>query len=68
MLKTTAQVMDDFEKRGLSIAAWAREHGFKPDRVYQVLSGKHKPLRGESHRIAVTLHLKVGLLDTDNSV
>lgn len=65
MLKTPTQVMDEFEKRGLSIAAWAREHGFKPDRVYQVLSGKHKPLRGQSHRIAVTLQLKEGLLETD---
>lgn len=48
----------DFYRRGINIAAWAREHGFKPIAVYGVLNGKSRAARGDGHRIAVALGLK----------
>ena len=54
------QVKEVFLEHGLSISEWARENGFSQTLVYQILSGKRKPTRGESHRIAVKLGLKSG--------
>ena len=59
-IKTHDQVRNEFRARGLSISGWAKRHGFSQALVYQVLSGKRKPTRGESHRIAVALGLKDG--------
>ena len=51
----------DFE--GLSVAEFARRHGFtRPAVVYQVLSGEKKGRRGEAHRAAVLLGLKQGIV------
>lgn len=50
------------EGTGISIAEWARENRFSAGLVYQVLEGKRRCLRGQSHRIAVALGLKVGQL------
>jgi gp16 family phage-associated protein len=49
-----------FETNGLSIAEWARVRGFSSGLVYQVLDGRRRCVRGQSHRIAVALGLKVG--------
>jgi len=49
----------EFRLRGLSISGWAKRNGYSQALVYQVLSGKRFPIRGESYRIAVQL----GLLD-----
>ena len=57
---TPIQVKQVFSENGLSISEWARENGFSQVLVYQILSGKRKPTRGESHRIAVKLGLKLG--------
>ena len=54
-----ARVRSDFFARGLSIAAWSREHGFAPNAVYRVLSGQSLAMRGNAHRIAVALGVKV---------
>lgn len=51
-----------FAERGLSISEWARRHSFSPTLVYQVLDGERKCLRGQSHKIAVALGLKQGVL------
>ncbi|RKT58790.1 gp16 family phage-associated protein [Azonexus fungiphilus] len=50
------------EDAGISIAEWARENRFSCGLVYQVLEGKRRCLRGQSHRIAVALGLKAGHL------
>ncbi|MBS4018921.1 MAG: DNA-binding protein [Dechloromonas sp.] len=50
------------EGSGISIAEWARENRFSCGLVYQVLEGKRRCLRGQSHRIAVALGLKAGHL------
>lgn len=61
------EIRQKFELNGLSIADWARQNNFSPDLVYSVLKSKHIPVRGESHKIAVKLGLKDGLIDPDFS-
>jgi len=56
------EIREEFRKRGLSISDWARINGFSTSLVYQVLSGRRKALRGESHKIAVLLGLKEGVI------
>lgn len=55
-----AQVRKDFFERGISIADWSREHGFRPNAVYRVLSGGSLAMRGNAHAIAVALGVKGG--------
>jgi gp16 family phage-associated protein len=49
-----------FEASGWSVAEWARLQGFSTGLVYQVLEGRRKCMRGQSHKIAVALGLKPG--------
>jgi gp16 family phage-associated protein len=49
-----------FEDSGISVAEWARARGFSTSLVYQVLEGRRKCLRGQSHQIAVALGIKKG--------
>ena len=65
MIKTLRDVKDEFSKSGISVAQWARENNFSPDLVYQILHRKRLPLRGESHKIAVKLGLKNGIIEPD---
>lgn len=59
-VKTTGQVRADFNRIGKPVTEWAREHGFKPTLVYEVLRGRILCKRGKSHEIAVLLGLKDG--------
>lgn len=59
---TSKTVKEAFASHGLSVSGWARENGFSQSLVYQILSGKRQPIRGESHRIAVALGLKEGVV------
>ena len=61
-LKSLAEANAVFEDTGISKAAWARAHKVSRAVVYQVLSGKKKGLRGQSHKVAVLLGLKRGRL------
>ncbi|MBU1363872.1 MAG: DNA-binding protein [Gammaproteobacteria bacterium] len=49
-----------FEDSGISVAEWARAKGFSTSLVYQVLEGRRKCIRGQSHQIAVALGIKQG--------
>lgn len=49
-----------FADTGISVAEWARVQGFSTGLVYQVLEGRRKCLRGQSHQIAMALGLKEG--------
>lgn len=61
-LRSADDVRREFDARGITVADFAREHGFKdPTVVYQVLGGHKKGRRGESHRAAVLLGLKEGV-------
>lgn len=64
-MRTPDEVKEILHTRGVSIAEWARNNGFAPRQVYQVLNAKHKPMRGKSHMIAVKLGLKDGIIDPD---
>lgn len=59
-LRSEAEVRAEFARLGLSVGAWARAHGFSAQLVYQVLAGRKRALRGQSHEIAVRLGLKRG--------
>lgn len=59
-IQDPARVRAIFESTGWSVAEWARLQGFSSGLVYQVLEGRRKCLRGQSHRIAVALGLKPG--------
>ena len=59
-VKTAEQVREEFNRVGMPIAGWAREHGFKPNLVIEVLRGRILCKRGKSHEIAVLLGLKDG--------
>jgi gp16 family phage-associated protein len=61
-IHTKEEILHEFHLRGLSISAWAREHGFSISLVYQVLAGRRQGIRGQCHQIAVALNLKEGLI------
>lgn len=60
--RTPEECRSLIEGSGISIAEWARENHFSCGLVYQVLEGKRRCLRGQSHKIAVALGLKAGQL------
>lgn len=62
-IKTLAEAREEFAMQGLSISGWARENGFSANLVFDILGGRKKCLRGQSHRIAVTLGIKQGIID-----
>jgi gp16 family phage-associated protein len=65
MIRTPKEVLEEFRSRGISVAAWSRHNDFSPTLVYQVLHARSIPARGQSHRIAVALGLKHGLMEQD---
>ncbi|HCL4240814.1 DNA-binding protein [Pseudomonas sp. B111] len=58
--KTAEQVKAQFKAKGLTVTQWAKDHGFPPTAVSQVLNGFSKGNYGQSHDIAVALGIKVG--------
>lgn len=64
-LKTAEQVRRELNRKGVSLAAWARAHGVAADDVQDLLRGKTKGLRGAAHNVAVLLGLKDGELNPD---
>lgn len=66
--RTGADLRAEFERRGLSIAEWARSNGFSSALVYQVLAGRKRCVRGQSHQIAVKLGLKNGEIGTVHDI
>lgn len=64
-LRTPEQARAELERNGVSIAAWAMANKFNPNLVHEVLAGRKKGIRGQSHNIAVKLGLKVGVVCTD---
>lgn len=58
---TTEQVKRFFRQSGIPISDWAKANGYSVNKVYQVLNGQLKGLRGCAHEIAVELGLKVNV-------
>ena len=61
--RTPKQAKEWLAKQGKTVQEFAREHGLDPFTCYQVLSGTKKGVRGESHRAAVLLGIKEGVVD-----
>lgn len=62
-LKTPAEAKAEFHRTGKSVVSWAKEHGFYTQLVYKVLRGERPGLRGQSHKIAVLLGIKDGVIE-----
>lgn len=65
MLRTPDEVREELKRKGVSISGWATANGFSTNLVFEVLGGRKKALRGQSHKIAVALGLKDGDIVND---
>lgn len=61
-LRSLEEVEREFDRRGISKADWAREHGLRPGVLYEIFSRRSSCKRGEAHRAAVLLGLKDGVI------
>jgi gp16 family phage-associated protein len=55
---TPEEVKAAFAKRGETITAWAKQHGYTREEVYRVLNGQSKARYGKGYEIAKKLGLK----------
>ena len=60
-LRTHEEARAHLSHQGISIAQWAREHGFNYSIVCEVIAGRKKCSFGASHNIAVALGMKQGV-------
>jgi len=60
---TREQFRKNLVRHGISIAAWARTHDVKPQQVRDVLRDGAVCNFGASHRIAVLMGIKDGVID-----
>jgi gp16 family phage-associated protein len=63
-LRTAAQAKAWLEQQGKSVQEFARENDVDPATTYQILSGRKKGRRGEAHKVAVLLGMKIGISAT----
>lgn len=63
-IRTREEIKEEFARRGLSLSAWATEHGFNRTLVHHVLNNRCAGRIGQSHKIAVLLGLKDGEIVT----
>ncbi|MFG6462272.1 DNA-binding protein [Roseateles sp. DXS20W] len=61
--RTAADVKNDLQRRGVSLAAHCRRLKIDEQTARDLLAGKAKGLRGKAHRAAVLLGLKVGVVE-----
>lgn len=59
-LRTPEEARQALLDQGVSITEWAVRNGYSPNLVNMILSGRRKPMRGQSHNIAVSLGIKSG--------
>lgn len=65
-LKTCEEVLADFSSRGISIRSWAIARGLAPSTVHSLLKGRLTGRIGESHKAAVMLGIKNGVIENDH--
>lgn len=58
--RTAEEVRSEFHAKGVSITQWAIANEFNPQLVFEILAGKRKCIRGQSHAIAIKLGMKAG--------
>lgn len=66
-IRTPAQAKAWLDQQGKSVQQFARENNVDPATTYQVLAGRKKGRRGEAHKVAVLLGIKVGIIPTQES-
>lgn len=59
-LLTPEQARAALDREGMSIAEFARNNGLNKNLVSDLLNGRKKGKRGQSHKAAVLLRLKEG--------
>ncbi|WP_311972110.1 DNA-binding protein [Pseudomonas baltica] len=59
---TLEQARAELDRRGVTIVDFCREHGLNKNLVSDLLHGRKKGRRGESHRAAVLLGIKDGVI------
>lgn len=59
-LRTPEQARAELQRKGVSVASWARGNNVSPSVVYGVLCGRLLGTFGAAHRAAVLLGLKDG--------
>lgn len=57
---TLDQAREKLDRAGISIAEFSRRHGLNKNLVSDLLNGRKKGRRGEAHRAAVLLGIKLG--------
>lgn len=62
MATQAAKARAEFDRKGLSIAGWAAKNNFSKTLVYEVLGGYRRCVRGQSHKVAVLLGMKDGVI------
>jgi len=62
-IKSAAEVREDLNRRGKSVREVSREIGVSERIVYELLRGRFKGKRGESHKAAVLLGMKEGFVE-----
>ncbi len=62
-MKTLEQVKAELLHKGLSMAAWARKNGVNEELTRRILLGRIECRYGQSHKIAVKLGLKDGIIE-----
>lgn len=62
-LKTREEARQELIRHGISKAAWARQHGVTASQVIDVLRKDIPCNFGASHKIAVLLGIKDGVID-----
>lgn len=67
-LRSLEELEEEFDRKGISKADWARAHGFRPGVLYEIFSRRSACGRGEAHRAAVLLGLKEGVIEEDMAV
>ncbi len=61
-IRTAAQAKAWLDQQGKSVQEFARETSIDPATTYQVLAGRKKGRRGEAHKVAVLLGMKIGTI------
>ena len=65
-LKTGQEVKEEFARQGVTMRQWAKQHGFKPQMVYQVVNGLVRANYGKSHEVAMLLGMKSSTAEQQN--
>ena len=67
-IRTPEDIRKEFERKGISISSWAQANGYSTNLVFEVLAGRKKGIRGQSHKIAVQLGMKQGEIVDDREI